>query len=314
MRYCAFGRVIESERPLPELPRASSSDAPRFVVTSQASVAFPRGLRWSVVWPAAAAEPEVSFARGDDGVFLRFGRVLSAAIADRRIALAADASVDPAAVRHLLLDQILPLALAAAGETVLHASAVRVDNAAVLFVGHAGAGKSTVAAAISGCGAAVLADDGVLLDARGAEVRAVPSYPGLRLWPDAAEFASARGFAVEPLSSGTEKRRLVPRGDSAPPPVLPLWGVYSLDADAVPGFTRLSRRDAALEIVRHAFTPGVETRAAVREHLDRAAGWAGRIDVWRAAASRDFAALEPFARAILAHVRSRHASARLQDR
>lgn len=313
MKYCAFDRVLDSDWPFPELPRASRPGPPSFIVSSRRRIVHPPGLRWSVVWPAADGQPELAFARRAATVFLRMRGRLSAAIRGRRIAVHAGAAMAPATVRHILLDQVLPLALAAAGETVLHASAVGVDGVAVLLVGEARSGKSTTAAALAGAGAAVLADDGVLLDSRGSGVWAVPSYPGLRLWPDAAGFAVSRGLTRAPVAPGSEKRRLLLPG-GAPPPVLPLGVVYSLRAGGPSGISKLSRRDATLELVRHAFTPDVASRPAILAHLDRATGLSGCIEVWSATAPRGLEALESFAEALLAHARSRPASVRLQDR
>jgi hypothetical protein len=310
VKYCAFGHALESDAPLLELPPARDADAPRFSIHYPDQLDVPDALRWSVVWEAAGGQPPLEFARGAGESFLRLGLQMSARLGDRRIDLTTDSRMDPAAARHLLLDQVLPLALAHAGETVLHASAVRVDDAAVLFVGAAGSGKSTVAAALTACGASVLADDGAALDACGDDVTVRASYPGLRLWPDAAEFAGARGFTVASLGPG-DKRRLIPAGGAPCPPSLPLAGVYSLRIGSPAGFERLSPRDAALELVRHAFTPDVATREAIVAQFNRATGWAARIAVWTAAGTPGFASLDAFARAIVAHVRRHHPSARL---
>jgi hypothetical protein len=45
------------------------------------------------------------------------------------------------------------------GGVILHASSVVVEDAALVFLGHSGAGKSTMAEIASACGAEVLSDD-----------------------------------------------------------------------------------------------------------------------------------------------------------
>ena len=45
------------------------------------------------------------------------------------------------------------------GGVILHASSVMLDGRALVFLGHSGAGKSTMAEIASGCGAEVLSDD-----------------------------------------------------------------------------------------------------------------------------------------------------------
>jgi hypothetical protein len=69
-----------------------------------------------------------------------------------------------------------------------------------------------------------------------------------------------------------------------------------------------------LRPVRHAFSPDVESRAAILAHFDRAAVWARHLEVWRLAAPRDLCQLPLLARAVLAHVGSCRASVTLKDR
>jgi hypothetical protein len=314
MRYCVFGRALESDEPLPELPPARASAEPRFTVSWHASVHCPSALRWRTLRAASGVVADVSIARADDLSFLRVAGLATAAFDRRRIAVAVDPAADRERVRHALLDQILPLALAADGETVLHASAVEADGAALLFLGSAGSGKSTLAAALSACGAGVMADDSVLLELRGEAGWAVPSYRGLRLWPDAAECAAARGFSIQPgrhRPRATAKYRLLPVDPGGHAQARPVAAAYTLATGAAVAFTRLSRRDAALELVRHAFLPDVDSRATVLAHTDRATSWSGRLQIWRLDAPRDLTRLPGLARAVLAHAGSCGVSARL---
>src|SRR4030095_13720757 len=113
-------------------------------------------------------------------------------------------------IRHLVLDQALPLALAATGALVVHASAVAIGGRAILLAGRAGAGKSTLAAFLAGHRMQVLADDGALLDGGPAEVRVLPSYPGLRLYRDSAAAAALDVTGSTDVAAYTKKRRIVP--------------------------------------------------------------------------------------------------------
>jgi hypothetical protein len=313
MRYCAFGRIIESERPLPELSPAGALTGPCWTIAWRDRLDLPDDLGWHAVWPELQSQPEVAFARAGRFRYLRFEHSATARISDEVIEIAADPGEDPAALRHTLLDFILPLALASAGEMVLHASAVEIDGAAVVILGDAGSGKSTLAAALSALGAGVLADDGVLLRGDEEQAWAVPSYPGLRLWPDAAERARARGFSMAAVSAGTRKRRLIPfRGCRTEG--VPLACAYVLQGGGTGvEFARLSRRDAAVALVRHAFTPDIRDRSALVSHLERAAAWSRRLEMWTVTSRRDLTALEAFARSVMAHA-GRRASVRLQTR
>ena len=59
----------------------------------------------------------------------------------------------------LLAGTVTAFLLALRGETVLHASAVAIDGAAVAFVGQSGRGKSTIAALLCVAGAELVTDD-----------------------------------------------------------------------------------------------------------------------------------------------------------
>jgi hypothetical protein len=80
--------------------------------------------------------------------------------------------------QRFLIGQVLPLVAVLRGLEVLHASAVVLGAGAVALCGHSGAGKSSVAAAFLDRGAALLADDVLALEPRGAGVLA---HPGPRL-------------------------------------------------------------------------------------------------------------------------------------
>lgn len=88
--------------------------------------------------------------------------------------------------RHLLLNQILPLALSRRGRLVLHAGAVAIGGEVFAFIGPTGSGKSTLVAACANAGAEVVADDSVVISLDGDRWMAWPSYPAIRLWSSAA--------------------------------------------------------------------------------------------------------------------------------
>jgi hypothetical protein len=77
---------------------------------------------------------------------------------------------------------ILGTVLRLQGRSLLHASAVGVDGRAVLLLGAAGAGKSTLTAALASRGASILADDVVAVTADGRATGGGSTR--LRLWDD----------------------------------------------------------------------------------------------------------------------------------
>lgn len=148
---------------------------------------------WFHHWTVTGSRPArrrrwLSFGHVADGRLLRFHGVADFHVspAGDAIRCAPTAGCTPITLRHLLLDQVLPLVMSQRGRLVLHASAVHLDGfGTVAFAGAAGLGKSTLATALGRRGGAIVADDSLVVDDRGGVLQAVPGYPGVRLWRDA---------------------------------------------------------------------------------------------------------------------------------
>lgn len=89
-------------------------------------------------------------------------------------------SIDAWRWQRLLFAQVLPLAAALQGLTVLHASAVAVNGRAVAFAASSGTGKTSLAAHLVAGGAVPITDDVLALELGGGGV--TRAYPGPRLF------------------------------------------------------------------------------------------------------------------------------------
>lgn len=148
-----------------------------------------------------------------------------------------------------LLGPALAFVLKLRGITCLHASAVAIDGRAVAFVGPAGAGKSSAAAAFARAGYPVLTDDVAPLHDRGTRFEIQPAYPRVRLWPDSAEALFGSPEAL--------------------PRITPLWGKRYLDLNQ----PRFEFTDRALELAAiYLLAPRVPGAAPAFEALDSRAG------------------------------------------
>jgi hypothetical protein len=87
----------------------------------------------------------------------------------------------------LLVAQVLPLAAAARGLEVLHASAIVWQGRAVALLGTGGSGKTTLALALCELGADFLADDVLALEVAGEQLVAHPGPPVAAVGHGAAE-------------------------------------------------------------------------------------------------------------------------------
>ncbi len=180
-------------------------------------------------------------------------------------------------MRHLLLDQVVPLSLVAQGRMILHASGVRLVTAhgssATIFLGKSGAGKSSVAAGSTLAGADVLADDFVLVNAQSRSATVTPAGVGLRVHADVARLLDGVSASLS-VAQYTEKRRLLLAPESAGrrSPVR-LGAIVGLAPRSSPGTPvqarRLSPADALMLVLEHAYRIDVRKARAHRGDLDR---------------------------------------------
>ena len=150
------------------------------------------------------------------------------------------------------------------GRIVLHASAVRVRDSAVLFCGPSGAGKSTLAAALVGAGYDLVTDDfcGISVHADGAPW-VEPDGRQLKLWQNAIDRLSLAERRAEPVRPAIEKYYVEPRAATAA--ALPLSAIYVLrDARPpnAPGIARPNIVDGGLMVRNNAYRPAMVRRMA----------------------------------------------------
>jgi hypothetical protein len=119
----------------------------------------------------------------------------------------ADASIDagPARWERRLGSTAVPLLAGDSGRLPLHASAVAVDDGALLICGVTGRGKSTLAAALVARGHAGIAEDGVVVGFGEDGPSVWPGLPGALITREA---AAAIGMSAAERSSADPRGRL----------------------------------------------------------------------------------------------------------
>lgn len=300
----AYGRSILSSLPLPELrPDAAPAGSPSWRIEEQPEIRIPAGLHWTALWRTADHAAWAVSATDRDAVYFRFTRFADFLVRPDRISVAVRGFTRADTVRHLLLDQVMPLALAAGGEVVLHAAAVRAATGeTILLCGAGGAGKSTLAAALSRAGLPVLADDGALIVFDVVRPAVIASYPGLRIWDDA---AMAGGYLLDPgraVAEYTRKKR-VAIDLSVEAPAAPLGPIYVVRPAARLRFERLGGAAAIRALLEHTFRCAV-TRQALRAGLDSAARLASVAEIWSLDVPRGLEGIDDVAAAVVAHASS----------
>jgi hypothetical protein len=282
-RSRAFGLVIDSNVPIPGLEhsavQAILAEPVQMQLHAERSLLDPGELAAAQVvhrtWAeddgqasttlirdcAAAAAYHIAYADGTE--FL-------VDYAGTRVRATWPASATLSDTATYLLGPVIAFLLRLRGLLALHGSVVEVQGSAVMFVGHAGQGKSTTAAAFAVEGHGVLTDDvGIVTELDGV-VQAVPSYPRVRLWDESVQSLWGEAGALPLLTPNWEKRYLsLGEGDSRfVEQALPLAAIFLLDDRSEdPGAPRMDRLPP-LQAFPHLLTHLLTKRVLPHEPAD----------------------------------------------
>lgn len=294
-RYRLFGLSVRSEVPLPELVADPG--------TGEAEVRI--SVRTIANAPDAAAGLHIE---GDEALLVipAVGRFLTRG--GREMLVEPAPNVSQRNLRLYLLGSAFAAILHQRGLLPLHANAVVVEGCAVGFMGHPGAGKSTLAAWFHDRGFDVLADD-VCVVTPGPDGRplAHPGIPRLRLWREALE-AGGRDASSYERSFDDMDKYTVPTDLDRALPAVPLSHLYLLEkADDAPSVTRLEGSAAVEAMIANTYRGAyVRPMGLTRRHLLACAELARTVPVFRArrrwgydSFDREGAALEAHARQLI---------------
>jgi hypothetical protein len=175
------------------------------------------------------------------------------------------------ASRELVIDTfrrtVLPLAIQARGDEVLHASAVRTGAGVVAVCAVSGTGKSTLAYALSRRGHVLWADDAVCFDASVDPIRAMPLPFAIRLRPESVAHFGFNG------------NRTVERPLAAP--LAATIVLERLEPGAAARLDRLSPTEAFPATLTHGYCFTIHDRERSGHMLDSYMELASRVPVFR---------------------------------
>jgi hypothetical protein len=286
--YDFCGVAITSNRALPDLRRGAAAAAAECTVTfvSEPLPAAPR--EWFHQWRLPRGKVWLSIGRVPGGYVLRFPDQADFLVSADGSAVAVHPakSLPEDTLRHLLIDQVLPLALSRRGRFALHASAVHIPGiGTVAFAGETGRGKSTLAAALGARGGRLITDDCLAIDFVDGEPYAVPGYPGLRLWPGLTANTLLRAAPSRRVAHYSSKRRVDRGAVRFHGKPSPLRAVFILSARASTGAALSIRRCRAsaglMGLLRFTYVLDIEARQDLAGLFSGLAAVAATVPVLR---------------------------------
>jgi hypothetical protein len=306
LAYRIFDSVLGSNISLPELTSAGDASpecsfrllhepAPRLI-----------SAHWFNEWPSLDGQPWLSFARIDSDYLLRFHDRADFTVSSdgSQIQCFPQPGIPLETIRHLLLDQVVPLTLSSRGRLILHASAIVSPEGAVAFLGASGLGKSTLAASFSHEGFPFLTDDCLVLKEEAGRLLAIPGYPGLRLWPESLQGVFEHLPQLPQVAGYSTKKRLQAH-EQLPFHAEPvaIRRIYLLsEAQTGVRIDPVAPRDAIPELGRYMYILDVKNRADFQDKFQRLGGLAVPSLFYRIAFPRDFSLLWNVRQRILEHV------------
>lgn len=212
--YTMFGMTVESSIPLP----APGGDGPPDLRIASGQPRTVPDARPDGTLIAGDVPPLVNWVvrRQDDTIVLRIPTLadilISPGLAVATIAI--DPSRDPGVASVLATGTVPAIVLGLRGIATLHASAVAAGGGALVFAGHSGTGKSTLAALLCGAGARLITDDLVRLDDGD---RVLPGATHIRLREAAHSLAT--DLAAPSETTPDQRLAVAPAAAGAPVPV-----------------------------------------------------------------------------------------------
>ena len=176
--YFAYGLNIESHIPLPELIARKNGKPDVTINYGKVPESLPFSSDYGIVWQSAPGK-----------LLLTVNEIARYLIVENKhltIEPLPDATEDD--VRIFMLGSVMGALLHARQILVLHASVIRTERGAVLFMGTSCAGKSTILANCLKRGYAMLTDDkAAIVVGEDGVARVIPSFPYSRLSAESAE-------------------------------------------------------------------------------------------------------------------------------
>ncbi len=255
--YAAYGLIVRSEVPMPELVEGVAGVEPDVEV-----------VYGNVDWDSSGGGERIVAQLQD---LVRFELV-----SGRRVVIEKLKPVDDDVLRSRLLGEIFAGVLRQRGHLVLHACAVAGRGGAVCIMGESGWGKSTLAEALRLRGYTLITDDVAAFAFNDHGLPSViPAYPQIRLRNDSAAYLAPNDDDLTPIMRNGPK---LARSNMMLAETTPVRAAYYLE----PGFRKetaivdVPPQEAVVHLVAHTRARTLihtNTPALLADHLQQCSGF-----------------------------------------
>ncbi len=273
--YKAFGLILQSDIPLPELQRVSVQKH-----TIDATIRLANLAKWDGI----VSERETNFSNQAEGFVFRMPDTATFCIQQGSTII-----VDPLPgvsmekIRLFVLGTCMGVLLMQRGIFPLHGSALLMDGRAYAFVGQSGAGKSTLAASFLQAGYSLISDDVIAINYENGVPLVYPAYPQQKLWQESLDHFGQSSTGYSALHDEYNKFA-VPVGDRFHNKPVPLAGVFELVTTDEPfaSIHKLERLERLHILLAHTYRSAIIPRLDMKQqHFSMVAALAGELDAYQ---------------------------------
>ncbi len=248
LKYTAHGLNIASEISFPELLQ-SSEDSDILIKYGDFDYSSKETISEGVFRIAS------HYILAEDSVYLIWNHIDICQIRKgKEIVVNSQTGIEETFLRALILGPALGILLHQRGRLVLHASVVHMNDGAVAFMGHNGAGKSTTTFSFMNSGYPLIADDILSIEFRDSIPLVYPGLPRIKLWPESMEIFD-KTMESFPIHSESRKRSYFV--DDFCNRVHPLKHVYVIENNEKTYLEKLTSQDTLIELIRNSYCANI---------------------------------------------------------